>query len=85
MRVIEDRLRRVENRNKFEYCWRCRMPFSFEDLHYSGIDADGKWRFECVFCRAENKYGRLSVYERIAAHTLSRQRLFKALVGDEIA
>ena len=82
--VLEQRLRSVEHRSKWNYCWRCRMPFAYEDLHYTGIDVHGEWRFECEFCRAENKHGRMTCEERIRAHTISRQRLFEALIGDEI-
>lgn len=77
--ILDQRLRKVENRNKFDFCWRCRKPFSFEDLHYTGIDSNGNWRFECEFCRLENKHGNMSCEERIRAHVLSRQRLFDAL------
>ena len=77
--VLDQRLREVKNRHKWNYCWRCRMPFSYEDLIYCGIDSNGDWRFECQFCKAENKHGHMSCEERIRAHTISRQRLFDAL------
>lgn len=78
----DERLHRVDESKAWEYCLRCRQPFSFEDLIYSGIDVHGMWRWECVFCREEGRYKRgMSSIERIRARTVARQRLFDAIGG----
>ena len=77
--MTDDRLRTVPQARAWTYCWRCRQPYCYDDLHYSGIDAAGQWRFECRFCREEARHGRLSAVERIRARTIARQRLFDVL------
>lgn len=83
--TTDDRLRQVSASQPWEWCWRCRMPYSYEDLIYSGIDVHGQWRWECRFCREEAQHGRLSAVDRIRARTLARQRLFAVLHLDTAA
>lgn len=75
----EERLRTVPQSQAWTYCWRCRQPYCYDDLVYSGVGADGCWRWECRFCREEARHGHLSAVERIRARTVARQRLFDAL------
>ena len=73
--MTEERLRAVSESSPWGWCWRCRQPYSYEDLIYTGKDIHGVWRFECSFCREESHHSGHTWEQRARARMMARQRL----------
>lgn len=72
------RLRQVPERRSWALCWRCRQPYSFEDLRFAR-EVDGEWLWECVFCKQETKRMGWTLVQRLRAHKLAAERLAEAM------